>query len=228
MLEMDVVTFVQCFLSFSFCYCVIDLLAAKRQIRKRPELPVIGSPSTLVPWTILNFNFATNAAQLVENGYTKVGLACVSNILILTHVQFKDQAYQLIRSDGSWVVLPQSLLGELSALPSSIASPSAALENDLLGPLTGLNLISETRLHQSIVQRKLTPRLGKITSGLEHELKSAFDEYFPSCNDWVEFKPYQLFGKVSARLSGRALVGSDLCRNATWLDISFNYTESCM
>lgn len=124
------------------------------------------------------------------------------------------------------VVLPQSLLSELSALPSSIASPNAALENDLLGPYTGLNLILESRLHHSIVQRKLTPRLGKITSGLEHELKAAFEEYFPSCNEWVEFTPYQLLGKVSARLSGRALVGSDLCRNATWLDISFNYTEN--
>lgn len=146
---------------------------------------------------------------------------------MLTVVKFKARAFQLIRGDGSVIVLPISLLDELSNLPPSIASPNGALEHDLLGPYTGLNLILESRLHHSIVQRKLTPRLGVLTPGLEDELKSAFGDYFPACDDWIEFAPYQLFGKISARLSARALVGTALCRNSTWLDISINYTESC-
>lgn len=81
---MDVVTYVQCFLSLSLCYCLVDLLAAKAQIRKRLELPVVGSPSTLVPWSILNIKFATNAAQLLEKGYAKVSLAHASDLLTLT------------------------------------------------------------------------------------------------------------------------------------------------
>lgn len=145
---------------------------------------------------------------------------------MLTSVKFKARAFQLIRGDGSIVVLPISLLDELSTLPASIASPNGALEHDLLGPYTGLDLILESRLHHSIVQRKLTPRLGVLTPGLENELKSAFEDYFPACDDWTEFTPYQLFGMISARLSGRALVGTALCRNPTWLDISFNYTEN--
>lgn len=144
----------------------------------------------------------------------------------LTSVKFKARAFQLIRGDGSMVVLPISLLDELSTLLPSIASPNGALEHDLLGQYTGLDLILESRLHHSIVQRKLTPRLGVLTPGLENELKSAFEDYFPSCDDWTEFTPYQLFGKISARLSGRALVGTALCRNPIWLDISFNYTEN--
>ena len=145
---------------------------------------------------------------------------------MLISVKFKARAFQLIRGDGSVVVLPISLLDELSTLPASIASPNGALEHDLLGPYTGLDLILESRLHHSIVQRKLTPRLSVLTPGLENELKSAFEDYFPACNDWTKFTPYQLFGKISARLSGRALVGAALCRNPTWLDISFNYTEN--
>ena len=111
-------------------------------------------------------------------------------------------------------------------MSATIASPNGALEHDLLGPYTGLDLILESRLPHSIVQRKLTPRLGSLTPCLENELKAAFEDYFPTCNDWTESIPYQLLGKISARLSGRALVGAAFCRNPTWLDISFNYTEN--
>ncbi|MCJ1405151.1 hypothetical protein MMC11_008377 [Xylographa trunciseda] len=140
-------------------------------------------------------------------------------------VKFKARAFHLIRGEGTVLVLPISLLDELSTLPSSIASPNGALEQDLLGPYTGLDLILESRLHHSIVQRKLTPRLGVLTPGLEDELKSAIEDYFPPCDEWTEFMPYQLFGKISARLAGKALVGPALCRDLTWLDISVNYTE---
>lgn len=77
-------------------------------------------------------------------------------------------------------MLPHRLLEELSSLPGDIASPHGALEHDLLGPHTGLNLILESRLHHSIVQRKLTPRLPMLAPMLEEELSAAVDEYMPS------------------------------------------------
>ena len=115
---------------------------------------------------------------------------------------------------------------ELSSLPPSVASPQGALEHDLLGPYTGLNLILESRMHHSIVQRKLTPRLGVLTPGLEQELVSAVKDNFPSCAEWAEIEPYRLLANVSARLSARALVGPSLSHNQQWLDISINYVEN--
>lgn len=125
------------------------------------------------------------------------------------------------------LVLPVDMVEELTSLPPSVASPHSALEQDLLGPYTGLDLILESRLHHSIVQRKLTPKLGLLTPGLEQELISAFEDYFPLCTDWTEIQPYQLLSKISARLSARALVGPSLCKDPAWLDISINYTENC-
>jgi hypothetical protein len=138
----------------------------------------------------------------------------------------------LIRNDGNVVVLPHSLLEQLSALPGSVAAPHSALEQDLLGPHTGLNLILENRLHHSIVQRKLTPRLPLLTPRLEEELSDAVEAFFPKFEDsgadgWTRFQPYQVLGKISAQLAARALVGPKLCKNKEWLDISVNYTESC-
>jgi len=211
-----------------FAYYWLELIETRKAARKHTEYPLAGTWSSLTPRVVLNLIFAANAARVLEEGYRKVTRASFSLFChVLTAGKFKDKAFQLIRNDGSIVVLPTCLLDELSHLPSTIASPHGALEHDLLGPYTGLNLILESRLHHSIVQRKLTPRLGLLTPGLENELLLAFEEYFPACDYWTEFQPYQVFGKVSARLSARALVGPSLCCDPTWLDISVNYTESC-
>ena len=210
-----------------FSYFAVDLVVTKSQIRKYYAYPLVGSPSALTPRVVDNLIFAGKAAHILENGYRKVIAELQLDIRsILTSAKFKDRAFQLVRGDGIIVILPNSLLDEISTLPATIASPNGALEHDLLGPYTGLDLILESRLHHSIVQRKLTPRLGVLTPRLENELKAAFEDYFPTCDDWTEFMPYHVFGKISARLSGRALVGATLCRNPTWLDICFNYTEN--
>ncbi|KAF2184216.1 putative cytochrome P450 [Zopfia rhizophila CBS 207.26] len=193
-----------------FAYYGFEVIATRKVARKNTDYPLIGTWAPFTPRVIHNLIFAGKAVKILEEGYRK----------------FKNKAFRLIRNEGSIVILPNCLLEELSLLPSNIASPHGALEHDLLGHYTGLNLILESRLHHSIVQRKLTPRLGLVTPGLENELQSAFEDYFPECDDWIEFQPYQVFGKVSARLSARALVGPGLCRHPTWLDISVNYTEN--
>ncbi|ORY11853.1 cytochrome P450 [Clohesyomyces aquaticus] len=191
-------------------YYTYDLFLTKIITHKHANHPLVGSPSILAPRFVLNLIFASRAVKVLETGYQK----------------FKTRTFQLIRGDGNIVVLPLEVIEELSTIPSNIASPHGALEHDLLGPYTGLNLILESRLHHSIVQRKLTPRLPALTPYIEKELTSAVEDYFPACEEWTEIQPFKLLGQVAARLTARALVGPELCRNATWLDISVNYTES--
>lgn len=177
----------------------------------RNSLPLVGSPSKIIPKSILNFIFAVRGLKVLDGGFTK----------------FKDRAFQFIRNDGPVHVLPPSLLEELSGVPNNIASRNGALEHDLLGHYTGISLIVDSRLHHTIVQRKLTPRLEQMIPGLEEELTAAFEEHMPaSKEEWTEFEPYQALAKISARLSARALVGPELCRDETWLDVSVNFTES--
>lgn len=141
--------------------------------------------------------------------------------------QFKTSPFQLIRNQGNAIILPPCLLEELASIPSAIASPNGALENDLLGSYTGLDLILKSNIHHTVVQRKLTPRLDLITPLLEEEITSAFDEYFEDVgSDWYVFQPYQVFGKISARLASRVIVGPKYCRNEAWLDLAINYTEN--
>lgn len=125
------------------------------------------------------------------------------------------------------VILPANLIDELSSLHSSVASNHRALEKDLLGPYTGLDIILESRMHHTIVQRKLTPRLPLLTPALQDELTLAIEEFFPVCSEWTEMVPFNVLGQVAARLAARVTVGPAFCRDPKWLDISVNYTESC-
>ncbi|OTA60394.1 cytochrome P450 [Hypoxylon sp. EC38] len=197
-------------LALVLCYLVLDAALARREIRKQAKLPLIGSPWLFTPRFILNSCFAWNALGLLKEGYRK----------------FKTLPFQLVQNDKNVVVLPHSLLQELTSLPSSIASPHAGLESDLLGPYSGLDFVLETRLHHSIIQRKLTPRLGLVTPGLEAELASALREHLPAYEDWTEFKPYQVFRKISTRLSGNLITGPTFEHKEAWQNLQVNYVEN--
>lgn len=125
-------------------------------------------------------------------------------------------------------MLPKGLLEELSHLPPSIADPTAALERDLVGSYTGVDLILESRLHHSIVQRKLTPRLSLLLPRMEKATAAAFETYLPQSEDWVEFEPYKRFSYISARLGAEIIVGPAFCNNPEWLYVAVEYTENCM
>ncbi|GKZ51782.1 hypothetical protein AbraIFM66951_007158 [Aspergillus brasiliensis] len=197
-------------LILALLYYLWDLSVTKSITRAVGKHPLVGSTSWWAPRIFLNLIFAARASSLVKEGYRK----------------YKNGTFQLIRAGGSVVILPISTLEELAGLPSSVASPHGALEHDLLGPYTGLDIILESRMHHTIVQRKLTPRLPSLTSALQCELVASLEEIMPHCADWTEIQPFRVLGQVTARLSARAMLGPTYCRDPYWLDISVNYTEN--
>lgn len=133
-----------------------------------------------------------------------------------------------MREDARVLILPSSLLEELAAVPGRLATAHGALEHDLLGRYTGLDIVLKTRLHHSIVQRRLTPRLGLVTPQLEKALSDSFNQWFPNLeeNTWTKFQPYQLLGKVTARFTAEALVNPEFSNDPMWLEIAVQYTEN--
>ncbi|KAL8936565.1 MAG: hypothetical protein Q9216_004867 [Gyalolechia sp. 2 TL-2023] len=141
--------------------------------------------------------------------------------------KFTEKAFQFLRSDGNIIVLPPSTVQELSSLPPEIADGTKALEHDLMGPYTGLDFILQSRLHHRIVQRRLTPNLGKLTPHLEDELGQAVTDLFPKEADdgWTTVQLYPLLLALTARTSARAFVGTSFCRDQRWLDVAVNFVE---
>lgn len=192
-------------------YCIADAFSTWQLVNTQAEHPLVGSPLALVPRFSLNLLYSWKSTALAQAGYDK----------------YPSKPFQLIRSDGRVVVLPISLLDEVSRIPSHIAESTAALERDLLGSFTGVGLILESRLHHSIVQRKLTPRLPLLLPRMEAAVTSAFDKLFPQSEEWTEIQPYKVLSGVSSRLSAEVIVGPSFCENPEWLHIAVEYTESC-
>ncbi|KAK0631018.1 cytochrome P450 [Bombardia bombarda] len=191
-------------------YFALDTLSTRKIVRQKLRHVPLGGPAFPGPKSILNLIFAWKAKSLLQDSYTK----------------FKTRAFQLIRSDGGVVVLPLSLLEELATIPAATASPQGALEHDLLGRYTGLDLIIENRLHHAIVQRKLTPRIPLLIPTMEKGVATAFDAFLPQSEDWMEFQPYQVLGRISARVAAEPIVGPIFSDNPVWLDVAFDYTEN--
>ncbi|KID93254.1 Cytochrome P450, partial [Metarhizium majus ARSEF 297] len=61
---------------------------------------------------------------------------------------------------------------------------------------------------------------------MEKVVAEAFEEFFPTSEDWIEFQPYQTLGKISTRIAAEVIVGPTFCGNQIWLNIAFNYTEN--
>jgi ent-kaurene oxidase len=233
---------------FELAYWVLPLVilayfATNAVFIERKEIDhfPVGSPLAQAPKFVLNLLFTGRAAALLKNGYKKVrhrlGIAyvlCIQPLhnnerVVPTDIspsQFENSAFRLIRNDGDIVILPLPLLEELSALPVTVANPQAALEHDLLGRYTGLNLILENRLHYSIVQRRLTPRLPLLIPRMEKAVTHAFEESFSQSEEWTKFQPYQILGGISARVAAEAIVGPEFSGDPTWLGVAVNYTEN--
>ncbi|KAI1823505.1 cytochrome P450 [Xylaria intraflava] len=176
------------------------------------EYTVAGGLPALTPRFILNFNFSMRAPKLIRDGYRK----------------YKDRAIQFVRSDGNTLILPYAVLEELAALPPTVAGPSDGLDKDLMGGYTGIDMILDNRIHHSVVQRRLTPRLPNLVPLLEKSITSAFKEYFPKAEEWTPITPFHLFAEIAARTNAPALVGPLFAQNREWLDIAIGYTEEIM
>ncbi|KAI1809749.1 hypothetical protein GGS20DRAFT_590284 [Poronia punctata] len=191
------------------------ITATKTWLKRTGDIPTVGSLPTWAPGFLQNIAFSKHAGKLLRVGYSR----------------FKHQAFRYVRGQDDAVVLPFALLGELAALPSTVASAHDAISQDLLGSYTGINSIVESRLHHQVIQKKLNPSLSKLAPALEERLCSVLDEHFGHLpqvgeSERTSFNPYHFMGAISARLSSYIIVGPDLSKNSDWIELSLKYTES--
>ena len=75
-------------------------------------------------------------------------------------------------------MVPVETIPELNKLPETILSSRHAHSVNLLGNLTGINVVEESSLHFRAILLKLTPALKKLTKPLKlrmgHEIEAAF------------------------------------------------------
>ncbi|KAK4158697.1 cytochrome P450 [Cladorrhinum sp. PSN259] len=88
------------------------------------------------------------------------------------------------------------------------------------GDLYSSNLMAD------VVRREINPRLAQITPLLESEATYAIAQEIGSSQDWLSFPAAQLFSRIMHRTTSRILVGSELCRDESFLETSQALGES--
>lgn len=74
-----------------------------------------------------------------------------------------------------------------------------------------------------LLRTKLTQNLARLVPQLKDELEHLVDAEFPECNDWTPIKWQPFCLRAVARVSGRAFVGTGVCRDQKWMDVSTDF-----
>lgn len=57
------------------------------------------------------------------------------------------------------------------------------------------------------------------------EIKSAISDEMPEAEDWTRVNVRSMINRVVAKVSSRAFIGPDLCRDEEWIRISIDFTQ---
>lgn len=73
--------------------------------------------------------------------------------------------------------------------------------------------------HIDVVRRQLTRRLPLLTADVHEELAAAMEQnWSPRADEWTTVKAYESCMKVVSRAANRVFCGTELCRNAEFLE----------
>ncbi|KAL8377290.1 hypothetical protein RB595_008126 [Gaeumannomyces hyphopodioides] len=181
------------------------------------NLPWVGVESTGGPLSRARANFASicGLKALMDEGYYKYSK--------------RNQAYVLPHVlTGPEVVLPPSQVRWLLEQPDSVLSQTEVNRRFLEADHTFLhpNIVREP-VHPGVIRRELTGRLGSFAGDIADELDRCFRERWGvDAGAWREVRVYDTALDVISRLSVRALVGEELCRNDEFLSCARRFDKN--
>ncbi|CEJ91133.1 Putative Cytochrome p450 [[Torrubiella] hemipterigena] len=82
---------------------------------------------------------------------------------------------------------------------------------------------SRSTLHPRVVRGQLNRNLWVVMQDIQEEIRDAFDDAFPPCDDWTEVDVVDRITQVVARVSSRMFGGRTLSTNREWVQSSINF-----
>lgn len=160
-------------------------------------------------------HYISNTKEILHKGYIKYGK--------------KGQAFRIrnpVDEGSPQVILSKNYLDEVKNAGEDLLSfPLHAVQSFLL-KLSGSILPSAAGTH--ITRIDLNKNLGELAPAMRNECVETFRTIIPPCEDWTALKPWDTFLPTVARITGRVLVGPELCRNPEWIGLTIQNTQGIM
>ncbi|KAL1605327.1 hypothetical protein SLS60_004875 [Paraconiothyrium brasiliense] len=139
-------------------------------------------------------SFGTESGEKQRTEFLKHG----KDMYLQGYEKFRNQVFRMTTSDGAeTVVISPQFLPELRKLPDTVVSFPKAIEELMEVKYTGL---------------------------IADEPLGALEEFMPKCEDWTAVNIYGKLVSMVATITGRILVGPDLCRDKDYQKLSIDYT----
>ncbi|KAF2208457.1 hypothetical protein CERZMDRAFT_49304 [Cercospora zeae-maydis SCOH1-5] len=135
----------------------------------------------------------------------------------------KSLAYRVKTSaGGERIILPYKYLTEIKNASQNFISLPDEMEELLLMKYTGVP--QRTDSGTKVVRVDMTRNLGNFVQAMNEECVYGFGKYMPVSGEWLAIKPYHIFARIVALISGRVLVGQELCRDEDWIRLSMEFS----
>ncbi|KAF4448434.1 ent-kaurene oxidase [Fusarium austroafricanum] len=163
--------------------------------------------------------------ELFDRGRRKHFVANAQRIIKDGCKQYPNQCFNVMTDMGVTTIIPNDMVDAIRNNPN--LSFTGAVAEDMHAHIPGFEpFASGTRtdeLLQAVVQYHLTQHLSKMVKPLSDETSYAVDLRFGTSTDWKTVAPHPDIVNIIARVSSRAFLGLDVCRNEEWLDLSSSY-----
>ncbi|KAI0778805.1 cytochrome P450 [Trametes elegans] len=182
----------------------------KRRFDPLNAIPTIGGSS----WPVLSFfsaiNFSLNSKKYIQEGYTK----------------YFGSAFKVPLLDNWMIIVSgRDMIEELRRRPDEELSFMEGVADTMQIKYTFGPDTEDDPYHIDVIKEKLTRSVPAILPHVIDELTLAVPQHIPANeNDWLEVPVMKAMLQIVARASSRVFVGTPLCRNQEYLDLSISFT----
>ncbi|KAH8757296.1 cytochrome P450 [Diaporthe sp. PMI_573] len=178
------------------------------------KLPPLINPGKLFDLTgaAVKKDFVQRSNELIEKGSKAFG----------------EQPYCVMSDTGRIIMLAPKHVDEIRNDPK--LSFLKNTEHDFHAYLPGFEPFGAGHAIQILVmvaKKQLTKFLAKITKPLSDETSFSFQTVLGESTEWQEIILGQTILNIVSRLSSRVFLGSEICRNEAWLEITVMYVVDC-
>ncbi|KAI1380477.1 cytochrome P450 monooxygenase [Hypoxylon crocopeplum] len=122
---------------------------------------------------------------------------------------------------GERLMIPAKYVEELKTAPIDKVDFVATFQEMFEGRYTTMG--SRSTLHPRVVKAQLNRHLSDVMPGVQDEIRNAFAEDFPNCDEWTPVPVVDRLTQIVARVSSRMFGGTILSENKEWIKASISF-----